>query len=416
MIGAFSVDLMTLMRLCALTALLFGVGMLLAAAGIRRYRDVLAHIGVSNLLFVVALALVAERGGMSAVLGAILPTTLCVAGIILWHRGTAILLDLKQMVRMSVLVMAAMALAMLATDFPDGDPLTGAVAFYGVIAWLMLHHAWQIYVALRPSIGRILRLTIVAPKLMFAAFALARLVALFVLPTAGGMLFVDQGSILNTILFLVVFVNLVGLNVGFALLTGFNLIHRTELLHYQARHDLLTDVFNRRALMDVLEREIARRRRGAPEFSVLMIDLDHFKRFNDLHGHLVGDAALIHVADQLRKAARTQDVLARFGGEEFCVLLPATGVEEARRAAERLRAAVAAAPLRHRGGILEPINISVGVATHQSPLESWDSLLGRADAALYEAKSSGRNTIRAARSLAAAAAPATPAGSGAAAR
>lgn len=391
--GLFSVDLMTLLRLCALTALLFGIGMLLAAAGIRRYRAVLAHIGAANLLFVVAMLLAAERGGIPTFLGDIIPALCVVAGITIWHRGTAILLGLRQLPGTSAIAMTLVLLTMLATDFPNGDPRPGSAVFFGAVAWLMLYHAWQIYDALRPMIGRILRLAIIAPKLVFGGFALVRVVALFMLPAAGGLVFVNQASALNTILFLVVFLNLVGLNVGFALLMGLSLEQTTEKLHYQSRHDLLTDLFNRRALLELLEREIARQRRGTPAFSVLMIDLDRFKQFNDRYGHLVGDAALIHVADTLRRTARTQDVVARFGGEEFCLVLPDTDAEAAMQAGERLRLALLAAPFRRSDAGEESITISVGVAAHEVAAEPWERLLGRADDALYAAKDAGRNTV-----------------------
>ncbi|MBU0753108.1 MAG: GGDEF domain-containing protein [Gammaproteobacteria bacterium] len=384
---------MTLLRLCALTALLFGGGMLLAAAAFPRDRIVLAHIGASNLIFVTAMVLVAERDYLGSLAGSVVLAALVVISIHVWNRGTAILLHLRHGLREPAVALALVVLPMLATAFPEGDPRLGGAAFFGVVAWMLLRHAWQLYDALRVRMSRLLRLAVIAPKLVLGGFALLRAMALMILPASESLAFVDESGPLNVILFLIIFANLVGLNVAFALLLGTNLAHTAEKLHYQSRHDLLTTLLNRRALQEMLDREIARRSRGGPAFSLLLMDIDHFKCFNDAHGHLLGDAALIHVADTLRRVARTEDIVTRFGGEEFCAMLPATGPEEALLAAERLRQAIATAPFDCGDQTRETITISIGVATHELASESWDKLIGRADAALYAAKAAGRNGV-----------------------
>lgn len=172
-----------------------------------------------------------------------------------------------------------------------------------------------------------------------------------------------------------------------------------------SRTDSLTGLANRRAMQEQLEREVLRADRQRTATSVLMIDVDHFKAFNDFYGHSGGDHALIKVADCLRKAAsRANDLCARWGGEEFVVLIPDTDRQGAMTVAEHLHQALAELAHPHEASPLGRLTVSIGVAT-LSPLNSegtgeralgsvqdrLEDLLGRADAALYEAKSAGRS-------------------------
>ena len=142
------------------------------------------------------------------------------------------------------------------------------------------------------------------------------------------------------------------------------------------------------------EHEISRAVRRRSHISFFMLDLDHFKNVNDRHGHRVGDGVLHHVAQICRRSLREEDLLGRYGGEEFVVVLPDTGHYEAWSVAERLRGAVEEAPFHLEGRPL-PITISVGVSTLPggSPRIPLEALLDRADQALYEAKRAGRNTV-----------------------
>ena len=153
----------------------------------------------------------------------------------------------------------------------------------------------------------------------------------------------------------------------------------------QNRLDGLTGVMNRRAFDQALQEEIARFRRSHSAFSLLMIDVDKFKSYNDEFGHVVGDDILRQVAEVIGKYARTSDTVTRYGGEEFAVILPDTGRQGAIVMADRLRRAVAGSPWQFR-----PVTISVGAGT-ASPDDTADSLIRRADAALYQAKVQGRD-------------------------
>jgi two-component system cell cycle response regulator len=166
---------------------------------------------------------------------------------------------------------------------------------------------------------------------------------------------------------------------------------RLEVL---AHTDPLTQVLNRRALTVRLASELERARRYDSMLTLLMVDLDHFKRVNDTYGHLVGDEVLREVATLLQNEVRSVDVVARYGGEEFVVVLPETSLVGATTFAERIREHVAATPFA--ASLVEPLRLtaSVGVSAYPSAtVNSVDDLFARADEALYRAKADGRNRV-----------------------
>ncbi|MFP5223261.1 MAG: GGDEF domain-containing protein [Acidobacteriota bacterium] len=164
-------------------------------------------------------------------------------------------------------------------------------------------------------------------------------------------------------------------------------------LKRRADRDGLTGLFNRRSFDARLDLELKRHMRHKAGFALLMADLDHFKKVNDTHGHLAGDAALRHAAQAMETGLRSTDFLARFGGEEFAIILPHTGQPQAWILAERLRRRVGAESLRYAGRPI-PITVSIGLATF-TPGQAVTpaSLLAMADQALYAAKDAGRNRV-----------------------
>jgi len=164
-------------------------------------------------------------------------------------------------------------------------------------------------------------------------------------------------------------------------------------LHRDARTDALTSLDNRRAIQERAPLELKRARRAGVPVSLLLCDIDHFKNFNDRHGHEAGDAVLRSVAATLRATVRETDLLGRWGGEEFLAVLVDADARHAADVAERMRANVGATPL---AGIPEPVTISIGVSTRPSvePVaDVWEGLLKEADTHLYRAKSAGRNRV-----------------------
>ena len=178
---------------------------------------------------------------------------------------------------------------------------------------------------------------------------------------------------------------LLALGMGLILLAGDRL--RAEFEHI-ASHDPLTQVLTRRVFMDACTQELARCRRHGRSMALLLLDIDHFKAINDTHGHQTGDQVLVDFSRRIAGLLRRPDLLARFGGEEFVLLLPETSQEEAVAVAERILARVAE-PVEG----LPPITVSIGVATNRPDEAEIDALLARADRALYKAKDEGRNRV-----------------------
>lgn len=164
---------------------------------------------------------------------------------------------------------------------------------------------------------------------------------------------------------------------------------------HQAITDGLTGAYNRRWLDQILPRLLQRSEGDDLSFCVAMIDVDHFKKFNDNFGHAVGDDALRIVAETLLGNVRPIDLVVRYGGEEFCLLLPETDLQSGIGAAERTRKAIQKVEIFDANGKpTGPITISVGLAEHRAK-ESAEELLRRADQALYIAKSQGRDRVEA---------------------
>ncbi|PTS84778.1 hypothetical protein DBR00_02980 [Pseudomonas sp. HMWF032] len=164
-----------------------------------------------------------------------------------------------------------------------------------------------------------------------------------------------------------------------------------EQLRQLATTDPLTSALNRRAFQQRAEHELSRNQRQGTPLCLAMLDLDHFKRVNDQYGHAVGDQVLMAFSELCRQQARSTDLFARFGGEEFVILLPDSDLNAAQQRLERLRNALHTQPLATVQGPLH-ITVSIGL-TCARPGDSLQQLLQRADTQLYNAKAQGRNRI-----------------------
>lgn len=169
-----------------------------------------------------------------------------------------------------------------------------------------------------------------------------------------------------------------------------NVFH--DELYRQATHDPLTQIFNRRFFMDQFEAEFRRAKRYGRDLSLVIFDLDHFKRVNDTFGHPAGDYVLKDTARLIQRNLRGQDVFARVGGEEFAVLLPETNSESAYVLADKLRQQVEGHEYFYQGSDI-PVTISLGVATMGEAHREFGDLVEATDQQLYRAKESGRNRV-----------------------
>ena len=170
-------------------------------------------------------------------------------------------------------------------------------------------------------------------------------------------------------------------------------IRLREALRSQSIIDALTGLFNRRYLEEILEREVRRATRSEQPVGVMMLDLDHFKNFNDTYGHEAGDAVLRESAAFLKRSVRAEDIVCRFGGEEFVVILPLADTTSTQARAERIRSKLHELVVLHEGKSVGSVTVSVGVAALPAHGESSKALLEAADAALYRAKREGRDRV-----------------------
>ena len=159
-----------------------------------------------------------------------------------------------------------------------------------------------------------------------------------------------------------------------------------------ARTDSLTELLNRRAFIAVGEKEFLRGKRFGPNAALLLLDIDHFKQVNDCYGHEAGDRALASFATILKKMSRAIDVPARFGGEEFVVLLVNTDLSGAMEMAERIREAVSQIVVTYNGGEFG-FTVSIGVTAFENEDENFSEVIRRADHGMYQAKEMGRNRV-----------------------
>ena len=280
------------------------------------------------------------------------------------------------------------------------------VVFTLAATWPLSIMAWHIsrWVRGRALIPSAMVVVITAPVvltlLVFWLWAV-----LVLLDTTGGVLDFARGSafdVVSTLLFLLL---LGAFNFSLATLVLGSLIERLRDL---STTDALTALPNRRMMMGRLAQEHARYQRSGQVYTLVTMDLDHFKRINDTHGHTVGDQVLQGVAKTLMASLRSSDTLARIGGEEFMLLMPMTDADGALVQAQRIREKVATTPLTTDAGALN-MTMSLGVAEVLPTDSAAVEVFNRADAALYRAKASGRNGVEVAqRQLFPAVAPAAP--------
>jgi diguanylate cyclase (GGDEF)-like protein len=240
--------------------------------------------------------------------------------------------------------------------------------------------AWTLF---RASAGRRHMLAFAASMALFGLVSLVHAVIVFRISSPADVMHHDRTETVNLLLSMAFF----GVQGVFYLLMFAG--HVAETMEDQAHLDYVCATYNRRGIEEALEAEIARTRRSGGHFAALLVDLDNFKSINDRFGHAAGDQALRRVTRSINASVRVYDLLGRFGGDEFLVLLPQTGGDNALLIANRIRETVAADASMPDG---TGLTVSIGVTTGASP-ETVEEILARADSALYEAKAAGRNCV-----------------------
>jgi diguanylate cyclase (GGDEF)-like protein len=375
------IDVRTMLVVLAATSMLMALMLWLAFPG---SRDGLGKWALALVLQGCAWALFAARGLSSDLIT-------IVVGNLLYSTGVALkIVSLLQFQRRRapawlpmVLPVSVAGLFLMLLNDPLRQALLNGLAYaaaFAVIAWLM----W------RPPHTTSQRIR----WLMIITYATAATGFL-----ARGILGFSQSDLLPDPLApsaLQTFSHVIGYMLVISSATGILLMHKEradEATRQLAAIDPLTGVYNRRIFIELADMALARAQRMHTPLSLLMLDLDHFKGINDRHGHLVGDEVLKSFVRLVQTCLRREDLMVRFGGEEFCILLPDAALEGALSLAERIRALVEETPMDVNSHAIR-ITVSFGVdSVRAGEPGSVGMLLERADAALYRAKQAGRNRI-----------------------
>ncbi|GAB4062704.1 GGDEF domain-containing protein [Uliginosibacterium sediminicola] len=392
---SFVPDLRTLMLSNSVLLLSCALAFRLAAHYMRQFPS-LPLWSISCAMFGVGLALLGLRGSISPIFSAMVGNMLLTGALCLVVRALG--LDFSHAVKPRVLwaILLCVILGQLFGWFVVPDTNLRIVTTSGFNALLLFIGAKTVRKDLPQVRGTgllgclyISLLTLSGITTLLAAQALYRFVFLPAPPElyAGASLF--DYSLPRLISAMAAMLAVIALYFSIILSIALRL---NASLKIQAHHDALTGLYNRHIFYELAEHEHAMQARNQQAFSLLYIDIDHFKSINDSYGHAAGDYVLQEYASLLKTHFRRSDIIARLGGEEFCVLLPGIAGEQTRLIAEKLCAASRALNIHWQDRRVD-LKVSIGAATHDEHGESIHSLMDRADAALYLAKSAGRNRV-----------------------
>jgi diguanylate cyclase (GGDEF)-like protein len=351
----------------------------------RSRRDGMVYWSWAMALFTLAYLLFGLRGQISDWLSVVLSNTLLVATYALFVEGLSEFQQRRprRWLIWSPVVLVAFLLGLLLPQPATRSILAALVLTFEAMIMLQLVVSGR-----HTTVGRGQYFVMIG----FAIIILALLTRLL-----GGIAgYLDLSKVTDShplhaaaVLFSVLII--VVITVGLLLMTK----ERADALNRNlALQDELTGLHNRRSIQRLLDQQLAQMARGSRSLALLLIDVDHFKGVNDTHGHLSGDKVLRQLADGLQQRLRAQDILGRWGGEEFIVILPDTHVSGARQLAEQLRQDIETLPITTLTGKVLPLTISIGLHVDQGG-GGRDEIIAEADRALYQAKQNGRNRVEA---------------------
>jgi len=374
-----NLDLRTIILMSGILAILLAVVMLFVRLNHPKTLKGLGSWAVAPVLVSAATFLFGARGAIPDFISVLGANVLLLAGVLLFHFGSRQFFDLQPGYRfwLPIMLAALPPLVWFSVIQPDFNLRVQLVCF--LWAWILLANTRVIWRHGPEDFAT--RYTVIV-LLTHATIIILRLLATL-LPVPNEGLFMPTR--VQTIYVVGNAVMIIAFAVGLVLLASARLRGDLEQL---ASRDSLTGARTRRVLIEAGEQELARCRRHGRRMALLVMDVDHFKVINDTYGHPMGDRVLVDFVVRISALLRRPDLLARFGGEEFVLLLPETAQEEAVRVAERILAKLAE-PLKS----LPAITVSIGVTSSRPDDATIDALLARADRALYQAKAEGRNRI-----------------------
>lgn len=361
------------------------LAVVIGIAGRAQRNEGINHWAAGLVCVVVALVLWTLRGQINDGLSIVLSNMVMASALALFARG--LLQFQKRTPPHLVLWLPVLCVGALHTVFLDNQParfLVNATFFTAQSAWI-IGLLWQ---RRRCTEG-------VGQYLIAAGFVVLMSALVFqgsvawMRPHTMGSIF--QATDVQGIVFIAMVVHLILCNLGLLIMCKERVEARIRSV---SLHDELTGLLNRRALLQALDQQLSLGQRSTQPLSVLMIDIDFFKRVNDTYGHITGDRVLQQLAATVNQRVRAQDLAGRLGGEEFLVILPGTDASGALQLAETLRQSVEADPFYGAEGQPIAVTVSIGVCTQDvQQVQAADVLIARADQALYRAKQNGRNRV-----------------------
>ncbi|MFZ6861526.1 GGDEF domain-containing protein [Undibacterium sp. Ji67W] len=379
-------DLRTVVLMFTLVCLLMSVILYSASRNYPSYIGGLREWAAGSLAISVGSLLVGLRGIVPDFLSVILGNLFFYASSLLFMEGTRRFYKLSSINKIWLVFFVAVQLLMLVFTYVHPSFTIRTLLFTtasGLYISLSIFYAWRYGTRDFPTLFFIASLSVVC--LLLSLRFCAAFYSLVALPHEGDSAYFAHSPIQTVYIVGMALLDMLGPMAFFLMATHELRIRLQEL----SNTDPLTGLLNRRALSAFTSLEIAKAKRSELSISMLMIDLDLFKQINDQFGHDVGDKVLIHFSAIVRGLCREIDYVARSGGEEFILILPATPIEDAQAIAQRIQLALKA---DKREG-LPDYTCSIGVATQNDVHESFDALLKRADRAMYRAKKGGRNRI-----------------------
>lgn len=374
-----SLDLRSLIIMSGIMSLLMAVVLAFMRIGYPRSIRGLGLWAAAPAVVALSTLMFAGRGALPDVVSIVLANLVLLSGIVLFYFGTERFFGRPISWKLwgGVLVALGPLLAWYTLAEPDYNARVLLVSL--TWAGMMLSLAWLIWRQGRAVFST--RFAVVLAVIHGGVLLLRFASAWMPLPEEGLL----TPTRIQTVYVVVNAIMTLAIGVALILMAGDRLREEFEQL---AARDALTNVLTRRAFLAACEQELARCRRHGRSMALLLLDIDHFKAVNDSYGHQMGDRVLVDLVGRIQPLLRRPDQLARFGGEEFVLLLPETNQDEAAAVAERILAGVA---VPHEN--VPAITVSIGVATNRPDESRFDTMLARADKALYKAKAEGRNRV-----------------------
>jgi diguanylate cyclase (GGDEF)-like protein len=342
---------------------------------------------LANIFLGLGLLLSTQRTELPSFLAWVIADIILLTGFSFLRQGTQALFKMPSRIRQDIIIIALTSVCLITMSYVTNEASAMVVVMSLAISCMFSLLALDNYQAQKSNLSKSANFIILTPLIAVSIVFLIRALVMFLFPSelnrSAAINSVEAQPMLWAYVILILLVNII--------LVSNAIIHLIQKIRDIANRDHLTKLWNRHALNTHLVQIQAQWERSQLPYSLLLVDIDHFKKINDTYGHVVGDHALLHVAQLLFSSLRKVDFICRYGGEEFLIVLPATKGDEAMLVATKLQSHLSQCPFDDTQPPLS-ITASIGCAT-MAPDMTYIQLLQMADKALYQAKQGGRNTI-----------------------